>query len=194
MSARRDAPGARDRRAGAVDRDASVYARRRARAAAERAERTERAPDLVPPTDEDWIDDDAEEPTLRRLDAPTTLATELAALVARRGWSERLGAATLRDRWTAIVGEELARVSEPARLAGRVLQVRVVDQVWATQLRYLLDRVRSNVNQALGRAAVDRVVLVVGPLEGPPVEATEDRDDDEGGGRAGGGGSGPDAA
>jgi predicted nucleic acid-binding Zn ribbon protein len=177
MSPRREDPRARDRRAGSVDRDGSVYARRRARAAADRAERSEVAPDLVPPTDEDWTDDDADAPTLRRLDAPTTLAAELAALVARRGWSERLGAASVRDRWEDIVGADLARVCEPVRLAGGVLQVRVIDQVWATQLRYLLDRVRSNVNQALGRAAVERVTMVVGPLEGPPPDDAQPEGD-----------------
>jgi hypothetical protein len=157
------------RRAGASDRDPNLYARARRRAAAER-DRALRSDDaLVPPTDEDWVVADEDDPTVRVVGAPTLLADRLAGFVRSHGWDERLGGVAVLRAWSDIVGEDLARVCEPVRLAGGVLVVRVVDQTWATQLRYMLDRVRENVNVRLGRHEVRTVRLVVGALEGGPV-------------------------
>lgn len=168
------------RRASASDRDPTLYARARARAAAERQRLLHSDQALVPPTDEDWVVADEDDPVVRVVGAPTLLADRLAGFIAGRGWDERLGGVAVLRAWPEIVGEDLARVCEPVRLAGGVLVVRVVDQTWATQLRYMLDRVRENVNVRLGRHEVRTVRLVVGVLEGGPVA----------GGSAGPGGAG----
>lgn len=156
------------RRSGRRDDDElSLLARLRARAAAERERAHASDEALVAPDDEDWALEDDADPVRHRLAAPKRVGEHLGAYLQRRGWAERLGGASLSGEWERVVGPELARVSEPVRLAGGVLVVRVVDQVWATQLRYLLGRVRDAANGRLGAHAVREVRLVVGRLEGP---------------------------
>jgi hypothetical protein len=151
---------------GRRDDEAGILARLRARAAAERERAAGSDERLVPPVDEDWTLDDDEDPVRHRLSAPRRVGEHLGVYLDRRGWAERLSGASLANDWERVVGPELARVSEPVRLAGGVLVVRVVDQVWATQLRYLLGRVRDGANGVLGANAVREVRLVVGRLEG----------------------------
>jgi predicted nucleic acid-binding Zn ribbon protein len=161
---------AADRRAGAQDRDAAVYARRRARQARERERQDRQAYDPSPPGDDDWTMAADEGDGVRRLRPPTPVGDTLGALLRRRGWDERLRAATAWQRWPDIVGPELAARCEPVRLAGGTLVVRAEHQVWATQLRYLTAQLLANAEQVLGVGTVREVRVVVGPLEGadPP--------------------------
>lgn len=173
MSSRRkgrdEDPLARDRRAGAADRDTHVYDRRRRIQARERAKQDRAAFDPAPPTDDDWVIPDEDTDGLRRIGAPTPVSDSLAAYIDRRGWGERLRGANAWTRWDEIVGSDLASRCEPVRLAGGSLVVRAESQVWATQLRYLLPQLRANVDEALGAGTVKDVRIVVGPLEGRTV-------------------------
>lgn len=163
---RQEDPLARDRRAGAVDRDRYVYDRRRRTQARQRAQQDRAAFDPAPPTDDDWVVADEDTDGLRRIGAPTPVADTLASYVERRGWGERLRGANAWSRWDEIVGADLADRCEPVRLAGGSLVVRAESQVWATQLRYLLPQLRANVDEVLGPGTVKDVRIVVGPLEG----------------------------
>lgn len=156
------------------DQELARLERLRARAAAERERAAASEAALVEPTDDDWTLEDDGDPVRTRLDGPKRVAEHLGAYLQRRGWSERLGGASLAAEWSAVVGPELARVSEPVRLAGGVLVVRVVDQVWATQLRYLLGRIRDAANGTLGANAVREVRLVIGRLERDEHPRTDD--------------------
>ena len=157
-----------DRGRGREEDELSLLARLRARAAAERERAATSEAALVAPDDDDWALEDDEDPIRRRVSAPKRVGEHLGTYLQRRGWAERLGGASLSGDWERVVGPELARVSEPVRLAGGVLVVRVVDQVWATQLRYLVGRIRDAANGLLGANAVREVRLVVGRLEGGP--------------------------
>jgi predicted nucleic acid-binding Zn ribbon protein len=124
--------------------------------------------DLRPPTDEDWtVADDA---TIRRVSSPRPVG-ELADQILPAGWRERLRGSTLTDRWPDIVGADIARRSEPVRLAGRTLVVRVESQAWATQLRYLSEQIRHNAEEVLGRGQVREIRLTIGRLQGPGDQA-----------------------
>lgn len=170
----------------------SLLARLRARAATERVRASSSEAALVAPGDDDWSLEDDEDPIRRRISAPKRVGEHLGTYLQRRGWAERLGGASLSGDWERVVGPELARVSEPVRLAGGVLVVRVVDQVWATQLRYLVGRVRDAANGLLGANAVREVRLVVGRLEGAPAgDGAGDRADGWHGADDGTGGRGP---
>lgn len=158
----------------------SLLARLRARASAERERAAGSEAALVAPGDEDWAIDDDEDPVRHRLAAPKRIGEHLGGYLQRRGWAERLGGASLSGEWERVVGPELARVSEPVRLAGGVLVIRVADQVWATQLRYLLGRVRDAANGLLGANAVREVRLIVGRLEGGGL-VTDERSGPDGG-------------
>lgn len=159
-------PNARDRRAGWQDRDATVYARKRARQTRERAKQERRAFDPGPPTDDEWTVAEPETDGIRRIRAPTPIGDSLQAFVRRRGWDERLRGATAWSRWDEIVGPELASRCEPVRLAGGTLVIRAESQVWATQLRYLTTQMLANARAILGEDTVRDLRLTVGPLEG----------------------------
>jgi predicted nucleic acid-binding Zn ribbon protein len=155
-----------DRRASWEDRESTLYARKRARQARERAKQERRAFDPAPPTDDDWTVEEQDTDGVRRISPPTPVGETLGALLARRGWDERLRGATAWSRWDDIVGADLASRCEPVRLAGGTLLVRAENQVWATQLRYLTAQLLANAEQLLGPGTVREVRIVVGPLEG----------------------------
>ncbi len=154
------------RRAGQLDRDEAVYARKRAAQARQRAKRDRADYDPGPPSDDDWTVPDEDTDGVHRISRPTPIGDSVDAFLRRRGWSERLRAATAWHRWADMVGEDLAQHCEPVRLAGGTLVVRTESQVWATQLRYVLPQLRAKVEDVLGPGTVRDVRLVVGPLEG----------------------------
>jgi hypothetical protein len=168
-SARTD-PTADVRRAGWEDREASLYARKRAKQERDRAKQERREFDPRPPTDDDWTLEEPESDGLRRISPPTPVGETLGAFVRRRGWDERLRGATAWSRWDDIVGPDLAARCEPVRLAGGTLLVRAENQVWATQLRYLTAQLLQNAERVLGPGTVREVRIVVGPLEGAPTD------------------------
>jgi hypothetical protein len=116
-------------------------------------------------SEDDWAAAGDDEPTLTRVDAPTAIGAELARLVGRPGWGERMGAAQVAAHWASIVGEELAQHCEPVRTAGRILTVRAESAAWATQLRYFTTHIAGRVDEVLGAGSVREVHIVVGRLE-----------------------------
>lgn len=60
-------------------------------------------------------------------------------------------------RWVSVVGEEIARRSEPEALAGGVLTVRVTDPVWGRTILKLQGRIVSRLNRDLGQNLVRRI-------------------------------------
>jgi hypothetical protein len=137
--------------------------------------------------DDEWAAASEDEPTLTRVDAPTAIGAELARLLGRPGWAERMGAAQVASRWEAIVGAELAQHCEPVRTAGRILTVRAESAAWATQLRYLTTQISERVEAVLGAGSVREVRIVVGRLEGQGSGQGEGRGPTAGGRAAGAG-------
>lgn len=161
------------RRSGAADRDMHLYARKRAAQARARARQEKAAFDPSPPGDDDWTVPEEETDGIRRITPPTPVGDSLDSFLQRRGWDERLQAATAWNRWADMVGEDLAARCEPVRLAGGVLVVRAESQVWATQLRYMLPQLRARVEGVLGAGSVGDIRVVVGRLEGREVPERE---------------------
>lgn len=157
---------ARDRKASAQDRNERLYARKRWRAARDRAKLDRQAFDPRPPDDDDWTVAEEDTDGVRRISPPVPIGDALGGFVARRGWDERLRGADAWSRWSDIVGPELAERCEPVRVAGGTLVVRATSQVWATQLRYLTSQLRRNADEVLGVDTVRQIRVIVGPLEG----------------------------
>lgn len=153
------------RKAFGTDRDPSVYARRRARAARRRAVEEQRTFDPAPPGEDDWVVTDRTQ-VVKVPHGPESLADLLDGVIRDRRWGERLRGASVFDRWAEVVGEELAQHCRPVRLTGGVLTVAASSPQWATQLRYLAGRLQLNVNAAMGEPVVDRVHVVVGRPDG----------------------------
>jgi hypothetical protein len=84
------------------------------------------------------------------------------ALMAEDVFSRGMPIATLARRWPELVGERLARATQPTSLEGGVLLVRASDGPWGAQARYLADEIRERADNALGVGSVKAVRVVVG--------------------------------
>jgi hypothetical protein len=60
-------------------------------------------------------------------------------------------------RWASVVGEEIARRSEPEALTDGVLTVRVKDPVWGRTIVRLSSRIVPELNRAAGMNLVKRI-------------------------------------
>jgi len=85
------------------------------------------------------------------------------ALMKEDVFSRGMPIATLARRWPELVGERLARATQPASLEGGVLLVRASDGPWGAQARYLADEIRERADRALGSGSVTAVRIVVTP-------------------------------
>jgi hypothetical protein len=63
-------------------------------------------------------------------------------------------------KWPTVVGEELARRSEPESLSGGVLTIRVTDPAWGRMILKLQGRIVPALNLALGTGLVQRINFV----------------------------------
>lgn len=148
------------RKAYGTDRNPTVYARRRARAARRRASIDRQAFDPRPPTEDDWVVRDRSQVT-RVSTTPEPIGDVLDEVIRDRRWGERVRGARVFDRWAEVVGADLAQHCRPVRLSGGVLTVAASSPTWATQLRYLTGQLALNVNAEMGEPVVTSVNVVV---------------------------------
>lgn len=79
------------------------------------------------------------------------------------------GMADLVDRWTAVVGEGIARNAWPARIArDGTLHVNTADSVWAFELGHRADEIAA-------RLGVPKARFAPGPLPEPSEDRVETR-------------------
>jgi hypothetical protein len=83
------------------------------------------------------------------------------ALMEEDVFSRGMPIATLARRWPELVGERLARATQPASLERGVLLVKASDGPWGAQARYLSEEIRERADLALGRGSVTAVRIVV---------------------------------
>lgn len=69
--------------------------------------------------------------------------------------------------WPEVVGEEVARRSQPGMLKNGRLQVTVVDAVWLQQLTMLKPRILASLGSHLGTRIVRDIFFTVGTLAFP---------------------------
>jgi predicted nucleic acid-binding Zn ribbon protein len=112
---------------------------------------------------------DPDDPT--RAQPPAPLSGLMDALAAQRGWQRRLAGAQVHARWAEIAGAELSAHTEPVRLHGGVLVLRVDSAAWATQVRYLTSELVERANAVLGDGSVSTITLTTGTLQGPGDDA-----------------------
>jgi predicted nucleic acid-binding Zn ribbon protein len=63
--------------------------------------------------------------------------------------------------WDDVVGDAVARHTQPQRLKDRVLTVEADGGEWVTQLRYLESAMVTAITERVGAGVVERVVFVV---------------------------------
>ncbi len=88
---------------------------------------------------------------------PTPLRGLLAASASRFGLDDALAAGTLFKRWGEMVGPDVASHAQPTSLRQGILRIRADSPVWAHEIGYLAEEIKTRANAALGRAAVTEV-------------------------------------
>ena len=71
----------------------------------------------------------------------------------------------LQQLWSQIVGDELARNSQPAGLKRRILRVRVPSELWLEQLGGFSGMVITSVNRFWGVHLVETIKWEIGLME-----------------------------
>lgn len=123
-------------------------------------EQLDRDDALLPQVDDDsWQVGDG--PVVRRVPGPAPVSDLLSGIVADKGWDARLLTTNVLRRWPAIVGAAVAEHTTPVRLAGGILVIAATDHAWVTQVRYLAEAIRDQVNAHLPPEQAVRSVDVV---------------------------------
>lgn len=92
---------------------------------------------------------------------PRRLRGALDRLIGELELEETRTGVRLREVWAEALGEDLAAHAQPGPLRDGVLTVSVADAAWATQVRYLADRIAHSLNECIGEHVVRQVRVAV---------------------------------
>jgi len=108
-------------------------------------------------------------------DIPPRLGDLLDTSTRGAGIEDAAGTGTVWNKWSAIVGPDIALHAEPSSLRGGVLRVRADSPAWATELGYLGEEIRRRANEVVGTDLVAEVRVWTGPgriRSAPPARKT----------------------
>lgn len=94
---------------------------------------------------------------------PFKLSDLLGPAAQRFGVEDAGVVAKLWRRWAEVVGPEIAAHAEPTSLREGVLKVRADSPVWATEIGYLADEIKTAIERELGPGSVRNVSVWTGP-------------------------------
>jgi len=99
----------------------------------------------------------------------TSLQEAMGRTLDQLGLGVSLITAAIHRVWSEVVGEEVARRSQPGLLKNGRLQVTVSDAVWLQQLTMLKPTILASLEAHLGSRVVRELFFTVGTLSFPPV-------------------------
>ncbi len=107
---------------------------------------------------------------------PRDIGTILAETLKTSNLSTILDFAVITTKWPEIVGDKLARVSEPSKLKNKVLSISVTEPVWVDSMMYMRSVIVSKINSLFHNRVVDnvRVSHKTGLVPSPGTEAGDD--------------------
>jgi len=92
---------------------------------------------------------------------PVTIGEVVDGLLEEDLFRRGMPIARLAKAWPELVGERLAKATQPVSLDGGVLTVRASDGPWGSQARYLADEIRKRADEALGGDAVRSIRITL---------------------------------
>lgn len=99
----------------------------------------------------------------------TSLQEAIRRTLEQLGLGVSVATVTIHRAWSAVVGEEVARRSQPGLLRNGRLQVTVTDAVWLQQLTMLKPTILASLEAHLGSRIVRELFFSVGrPSFSPP--------------------------
>jgi len=99
-------------------------------------------------------------------DEPVPLSDALAAVGAELGLPAGNAHGRLEERWSEVMGDDVAAHAHLVSLRDGVLTVTVDGPIWATQLRYLEHAVVERAEAVVGPGVVTALRVRVGPPTG----------------------------
>jgi predicted nucleic acid-binding Zn ribbon protein len=97
---------------------------------------------------------------------PQMVGDLVSKVLARRGLSERIEAASVVLEWPELVGERIARVTRPLRVSGGTLLVAVSSSPWMMELDMMRPALMRRINAGRGKGRIERLVFVMDDGEG----------------------------
>ncbi|MFQ5988453.1 MAG: DciA family protein [Candidatus Methylomirabilales bacterium] len=94
----------------------------------------------------------------------TSLQEAMEGALGQLGLGVSLTTVTIHRFWSEVVGEEVARRSQPGLLRNGRLQVTVSDAVWLQQLTFLKPKILASLEARLGSRVVRELFFTVGTL------------------------------
>ncbi|HEX2239786.1 MAG TPA: DUF721 domain-containing protein [Actinomycetota bacterium] len=105
-------------------------------------------------------------------DWPTRLRDVLASMGGALGLDNPVETAKLWREWESVVGEDVARHARPSSLKRGVLRIRTDSPVWATELGYLTEHIRSEANRMFGHEVIRAIKVWTAPEAAPVKRST----------------------
>ena len=96
---------------------------------------------------------------------PEHIGSILKQLFRNPEWKDKLKASIPLLRWQEIVGEKIARQSQPESLSNGVLQVKVENSAWLHHFRFLERDLRQKLNKELPSLEIKELRFRQGPLD-----------------------------
>ena len=96
-------------------------------------------------------------------DQPIELADALERVLGSLGAPSADLLSTVFERWEEVVGSDAARHCRPVAVEGDRLVVLAFDTTWASELRWLADRVVARINEMSGTERLRSMTVKVAP-------------------------------
>lgn len=68
------------------------------------------------------------------------------------------------ELWSEVVGDKIARHTEPLSLRKGVLRITVSDHAWIQQLQFLKEEIRGRLNQRLKKDVIENIFFQLGEI------------------------------
>jgi hypothetical protein len=108
---------------------------------------------------------------MRKWKPPVAVAEAVQQTLVRLGLDAGVRQREVWRVWGSVVGPQIARHAQPHTVSHGRLIVHVTDSVWLHQLSMMRHRLLAALQEAQGGASLREIVLRVGEVEVPPIEA-----------------------
>lgn len=67
--------------------------------------------------------------------------------------------------WDEVVGSTISKNARPSWIKNRILRVTISDPIWLQEIKFIEESIKERLNAKLGRDAVKKIELRVGPKD-----------------------------
>jgi len=104
----------------------------------------------------------------KKREKPENISNILTPFLKRTGLSWRIKEQKIMENWKEIVGQDIAQNTEPSKLRGGVLYIKVSNPVWIQQLQFFKEMIVKNIHQEIKEIVVDDLRFFIGKIDPTP--------------------------